>query len=66
MEIIEMKLPEKETMLTILQKHTLPKVLQAYDTNDILIEENPIETLVDQLWLIGNRSYRPYKKLWNF
>lgn len=62
MEIIEMNSPEKETMVTILQKHTLPKVLQTYDTNDILIEENTMEILVDQLWLCGIRSCRPYKK----
>ena len=62
MEIIEMTPPTKETILTIVQKHTLPKVLQMYDTNGIQIEENTMDTLVDQLWSGGSRSCRPYKK----
>lgn len=62
MEIVQMTPPEKETMVTILQKHTLPNALKTYDTSDISIEENTIEILVDQLWDSGMRSCRPYKK----
>jgi len=62
MEIIEMAPPTKETLLTIVQKHTLPKVLQMYGTDGIQVEENAMDTLVDQLWSGGSRSCRPYKK----
>ena len=62
MEIIEMAPPTKETLLTIVQKHTLPNVLKMYDADGIQIEENTIDTLVDQLWSGGSRSCRPYKK----
>lgn len=62
MEIIEMDPPTKEALLTIVQKHTLPKVLKLYNADGILIEENTMDTLVDQLWSGGSRSCRPYKK----
>ena len=65
MEIIEMKPPEKDTMLNIMQKHTLPNVLKVYDCSDIFLEENSLEILVDELWSGGNRSCRPYKKAIN-
>jgi len=33
-----------------------------YGTDGIQVEENAMDTLVDQLWSGGSRSCRPYKK----
>ena len=61
-EVVEMVPPTKEMLHSIAAQHTLPRVLRTYGSDQILLSDNALHTLVEQLWNTGNRSCRPYQK----
>lgn len=62
MEVVKMENPTLEMIHSITREFTLPKVMKAYDSNQIEFREYELDILVDMLWDSGNHSCRAYQK----